>query len=244
MTTVVQFSGGIDSLAALWLRRSEPAVCALWVKTDGAYPETQTWIEKVCAGAGVPLYIEYTQRHLSEYGFPADLVPLDVTPLGRFIRRTQQSTVVQSYLECCARSIWRPMQARTRTLGATKIVRGVKSCDTRLVDLRPGSVIDGIEYDFPIFDWTPEQVRAFVERECPQHIPPYYATEGTSRDCWDCTAYLDENVQRIANLNREQQRVVHARLHFLAVEALASFELICQASAASDFSPKDEEIRQ
>src|SRR3972149_8470825 len=101
MTTVVQYSGGIDSLVALWLSRAEPGVCALWVKTDGAYPDTQTRVEAACKAADVPLYIEYTKRDIPEYGFPADVVVVNATPLGRFVCASG-GPVVPPYLEGCS----------------------------------------------------------------------------------------------------------------------------------------------
>jgi hypothetical protein len=43
-------------------------------------------------------------------------------------------------------------------------------------------------------------------------LPDYYATEKTSRDCWDCTAYRDDNVERVKNLPDEQREIVEQRL--------------------------------
>ena len=82
MTTVVQFSGGIDSLVALWMHKGRADTCALWIKTDGAYPGAQERVEAACKAAGLPLYIEYTAREHLAYGFPADVVTQDLTALG------------------------------------------------------------------------------------------------------------------------------------------------------------------
>ena len=233
MTTVVQFSGGIDSLVALWLTRAEPGVCALWVKTDAAYPDTQARVEAACKAAGVPLYIEFTKRDILEYGFPADIVAVDFTPLGRYVCNTS-GPIMQSYMECCSRGIWGPMRIRTQALGADVIVRGVKACDKRVVRFAPGSTIEGMRYDMPLYTWTPDDVLAFAKRECVQHIPPYYALgETTSHDCWDCTAYLDENAKRVANLPEDKKRVVQARLRFIASAGREAMSNLQQAGFAT-----------
>lgn len=234
MTTVVQFSGGIDSLAVLWMHKGRADTCALWIKTDGAYPHTQERVEAACKAAGLPLYIEYTGRELDAYGWPSDIVPGASTALGRFVHGTT-GPVVQSAYECCSRSIWGPMQVRSAALGAAVIVRGTKRCDTRCVHLPHGAVVEGVRYDAPIFDWTPEEVRTFAERECPEHIPPHYSTgEQTSRDCWDCTAYLDENIVRLAHLSAEQKAVVQPRLRLIAYASHSILDYVREAGLATE----------
>jgi hypothetical protein len=45
------------------------------------------------------------------------------------------------------------------------------------------------------------------------YIPDYYFKgEKTGRDCWDCTAYLDENKARIANLPADRRAIVCGRI--------------------------------
>ena len=65
-------------------------------------------------------------------------------------------------------------------------------------------------------NWTREQVKTFVQESCPELIPAYYDKEQTSRDCWDCTAYLDENQRRIANLPTDRRALVMDRLQLIA----------------------------
>jgi hypothetical protein len=44
-------------------------------------------------------------------------------------------------------------------------------------------------------------------------LPPGYADgEKTGRDCWDCTAYLDDNEKRIGNLPSDRQAIIRDRL--------------------------------
>jgi hypothetical protein len=234
MTTVVQFSGGIDSLVALWMHKGRADTCALWIKTDGAYPGAQERVEAACKAAGLPLYIEYTAREHLAYGFPADVVTQDLTALGRFVLGSN-GAVLQSAYECCGRAIWLPMQVRTEALGAKVIVRGTKRCDKRSAHVLPGTVIGSVRYDAPVFEWTPEKVMEFAARECPEHIPPYYsAGEKTSRDCWDCTAYLDENIKRMSNLDAAQKRIVQGRLRFIASAAHIALDAVRAAGLATD----------
>lgn len=244
MTTVVQFSGGADSLATLWLSRSVPDVCALWIKTDGAYNDTQDYVERVCQAAGVPLYIEFTQRKIEEYGFPADIVPQQVTPLGRFIHGTD-GPLVQPYFECCSRAIWDPMRRRSAELGATVIVRGMKASDSRKIPLKHGEVVNGVRYEFPIYDWSTEKVFSYLRSQCPELIPPYYSRgERTSRDCWDCTAYCDDNAERVGNLSPVRKAVVHHRLQFIARAAHDTLDALREVRLASAPQMERQEVTQ
>ena len=73
-------------------------------------------------------------------------------------------------------------------------------------------LVDGIELLMPIETWSTEQVFKYL-KQVGAELPPGYAEgEKTGRDCWDCTAYLDDNKQRIANLPADRQMVVRDRL--------------------------------
>jgi 3'-phosphoadenosine 5'-phosphosulfate sulfotransferase (PAPS reductase)/FAD synthetase len=64
----------------------------------------------------------------------------------------------------------------------------------------------------PIENWTTEQVFDYLD-EVGADLPPGYGLgEKTGRDCWDCTAYLDENKRRIENLPEERKAEVKRRL--------------------------------
>ena len=102
----------------------------------------------------------------------------------------------------------------SRELGAKKIVRGQRAEEHFKAPIKSGFVDQfGVEYEFPIENWTKAEVFDYCERTCPEFIPPHYELgEETSRDCWDCIAYLHENVPRIRNLPADKAAIVSRRL--------------------------------
>lgn len=191
MKTAIQFSGGIDSLACLWLYRGTPDVTAYWVKTDGAYPSMEEHIRKCCDAAGIPLRIVDGYRDIATYGYPNDLEP-------------------DTVLACCSRGLWVPMAEAMQKDGIQVIVRGQRDDDTL-----KGAVIDGYTdgggtvYRLPIRAWTRAMVVDYVAENCPQLVhESYFMGEVTGRDCWDCTGYLFDNAQRIINLPLDKRELV------------------------------------
>jgi 3'-phosphoadenosine 5'-phosphosulfate sulfotransferase (PAPS reductase)/FAD synthetase len=193
MTTVLQYSGGKDSLACLYLLRPRwHEITVAWVNTGAAFPETLTHMERV--RKMVPHFHEIKSRQTIETeGYPADVLPVSDTVLGR-LTNEQTGPRFQSRHFCCAAAIWRPMASAMVELGAKVIIRGQKNADQlRSVLLVSGTVINGIEYQFPLQDWTDADVYRYL-REQGVSLPPNYEHMHTGLDCMNCTAYLRENV--------------------------------------------------
>jgi 3'-phosphoadenosine 5'-phosphosulfate sulfotransferase (PAPS reductase)/FAD synthetase len=214
MDTALQFSGGKDSLACLYLHRDrwdEILVC--WVNTGAAYPEVVEYMRGWAAR--LPHFLEIAsdqQAQIERNGYPSEVVPLNYSPFGRAHVKGVGALKIQSYFGCCAENIWFPMQAEMHRRGIRKIIRGQRRQERRTGIVTNGYIdTQGIEYVLPIENWTEQQVFDYL-REVGAELPPYYATERTSRDCWDCTAYLDENVERIRNLPPAKRAVVTQRL--------------------------------
>lgn len=208
---VLQFSGGVDSLACLLLMHDTPNLTVLTVSTDGAYPEREEYLERVQSYFPSTVFKHVkTNRRLDYYGTPVDVVPIRWTALG-VLSRGEMTTKprYQDPFACCGRGIWEPMAAASRELGATMIIRGQRADDKQRAPLGDGDVVDGITYRFPIENWTRWRVMSFVKAEAPLLIPDSYMLgEKTSRDCWDCTAYLADNRQRIDNLSTDKYQSV------------------------------------
>lgn len=106
------------------------------------------------------------------------------------------------------------------------IVRGQRVEDDKKLPLRDGDVVDGITYRYPIQGWTTEEVFAYL-RSVDADMPlGYDLGEKSGRDCWDCTAYLDENKQRIANLPEDRKNEIKRRLGLIR-DAVAAVDLEC-----------------
>jgi len=199
--SVLQFSGGKDSLACLqlcrpWLHK----IIVLWANPGHPYPETVAFMAAV--RASVPHFVEvhgeqptWTFRH----GLPVDVLPiLHTTMAQESMGRT--GVRLQSTFDCCRHNLWEPLQRYIRSHGVTLVIRGQKDADALKGPLRDGEAQDGVTYHYPLQDWTDERVVAFLH-ENEVALPPNYA-QGvhTSLDCWDCTGYAQHNQVRWATM--------------------------------------------
>lgn len=216
MKTALQFSGGKDSLACLYLYKQEwDDILVCWVNTGAAYPDVieymAAWKERL------PHFVEIRSNQpesIRRNGFPSDVVPLRYTTLGHSQSRVPESLKIQSYFQCCSDNLWLPMALKMKELGVTQIIRGERADETRRGGARNGAIIDGIEYLLPLEDWSEADVFHYL-KEVGAELPPYYAIERTSRDCWNCTAYRDESIERTANLGGEMRIEVDRRLKLI-----------------------------
>lgn len=207
---VLQFSGGIDSLACLLLMQHEPKLCVLTVLTDGVYASTVEYLNQVeKAFPDIVFERVHAERNLAGYGHPVDVVPLRWTAMGQSARGGVDVRYQDTYA-CCNRGIWEPLDRTSRWLGATTIYRGQRNDDRLRAPVNDGFVDRGVTLRFPIADWSRERVVQFVKAQAAHLMPPGYAEgEKTSRDCWDCTTYLQDNGVRIAALPAPQFKHVN-----------------------------------
>jgi phosphoadenosine phosphosulfate reductase len=210
MRRVLQFSGGKDSLACLTLLRAElDDVMVAWVNTGAAFPETVALMEEV--RSSVPHFMEIVSAQtIDSRGYPADLPPVQASQVGRLMT-DKPGTRFQSRIECCAASLWMPMGHFIRELQPEVVIRGQKLADRRKSPIRSGQVVEGIRYEFPIETWTDEDVFAYLAAN-KVRLPKNYRLMMTGLDCWNCTAYLDENPGRMAYLREHHpERFRHVR---------------------------------
>jgi 3'-phosphoadenosine 5'-phosphosulfate sulfotransferase (PAPS reductase)/FAD synthetase/ubiquinone/menaquinone biosynthesis C-methylase UbiE len=210
ITTVLQFSGGKDSLACLYLLEPHwSEIMVAWVNTGAAFPETIAQMAEI--RAKVPHFIEIAGRQsIDREGYPTDVLPIASTTLGQQFERTRPRRF-QSRYSCCAAALWIPMQQAMKDLGAKVIIRGQKRVDDRSNRIRSGTVIDGIRYEFPIDDWTDEQVKEYLASRGVE-LPANYRYMNTGLDCWNCTAYLDQNVGKFDYMReRHPQKHEHVQ---------------------------------
>ncbi|WOJ93371.1 phosphoadenosine phosphosulfate reductase family protein [Congregibacter variabilis] len=216
MVTALQFSGGKDSLACLHLFESEwDDIYVVWVNTGAAYPDVIEYMEEW--RQVLPNFVEVKTDqpgNIAKYGWPADVVPINSTSIGRKLM-SGDGPVIQDYLSCCGRNIWAPMQSAMKDLGATRIIRGQRADDSHKGPLKSGQLVDGVEYVYPLENWSEQDVFDYL-RSVDAQIPSYYAKgEVTGRDCWDCTAYLEENVNRIQGLPDEKRVEMERRISLI-----------------------------
>ena len=84
------------------------------------------------------------------------------------------------------------MYEAMRALGITLVIRGQRGDERLKGSAFSGMVEKGVEYLFPLEDWTEEMVCKFLLDEGVQ-LPRNYGYFNSSMDCTHCTAYLAEN---------------------------------------------------
>ena len=191
---VLQFSGGKDSLATLYLcRKWWDKMTVVWLNTGAAFPETIAQMEGI--KKLVPNFVEINSNQpewIASNGIPSDVVPILNTILGK--RFTPNNRImIQDWIACCGHNLWLPMQEYIAQSGYTLVIRGQRADEEKTNPIRSGHIENGVEYLFPLEDWTSEQVFEYLRSENIE-IPAHYSYMNTSLDCMDCTAHLSENV--------------------------------------------------
>lgn len=205
----LQVSGGRDSLACLYLMRPYwDRLTVYWLNTGDAFPETVAVMDKIAAM--VPHYVEIAGNQpdtVRDFGIPTDILPASATPIG--IMGAGGGTLMQDRYSCCWRSLMAPMQQKMIDDGVTLIVRGQRADDLLKAPITTGSVIDGIEYLFPIEAWTAAEVSIYLETDVGIEIPPFYATMNTTPDCMTCSAWWEENRSQYLKANHPDKHALY-----------------------------------
>lgn len=188
----IQFSGGKDSLAVLYLCRPILKDATVYFgDTGGVYPHMAEFVHKTCSALGATLRVVAPPMPLADYhreaGLPADIIPVERTQeMRRYTKGV--GPLLQSNLTCCSRMLWAPLNEALIADGITLVYRGSKGADSH-VGVTDGYLENGITYRSPIWDWSDDDVFAYLKgvgAETPEH----YATVNNSFDCLMCTAYL------------------------------------------------------
>jgi len=211
--TALQFSGGKDSLACLYLYRERwDDLYVVWLDTGASYPEMLDYMERWSKRLPHFIHLKSDQpANIAERGWPVDVLPIENTALGKAISGNE-GPAMQSCLECCAINIWIPLYQGIKDLGCTKIIKGQRMDDRRKSTSQNGQIIDGIEYIMPIEDWSEKQVFDYLAKAGADMPPGYGLGEKTGRDCWNCTGFLDDNLKRIHNLPDSKREEMLRRL--------------------------------
>jgi len=198
----LMFSGGKDSIACMYLLKPYlDKVTLVWVNRGADLPEITSYMESI--RAQVPNFLEVITdqpKNVEMFGHPADVVPISYTPIGQLCT-SSKPIKFRSYMDCCADNFWNPAEAKIREMGFTGVVRGQRNSDTHKSPVSSGHIWNGVEYVFPINDWSTEDVLTYIQK-CGEEITERLLMSHSSLDCWDCTAYLGENKDRMKYLKK------------------------------------------
>lgn len=216
MDTALLFSGGKDSLACLYLNKYRwDDMYVVWLDTGACYQDMIEYMDKWKQRLPHFVHLKSNQpEDVLQNGWPVDVVPVANTMLGKMVTGNQ-GPLMRSYLECCAHNIWIPIHKALLELGVKEVIKGQRDSDKHKSTTRSGMVVDGIEHIMPIQDWSEYEVFEYLKSVGAELAPGYKMGEKTGRDCWDCTAYLDDNRERIHNLPYEQREEVMRRINII-----------------------------
>ena len=217
------FSGGKDSLACLHLLQDE-LDCAIYVDTGFAYPETR---DLVSYAAGlVTMYVVQSDRasQQAREGWPADVVPVEWTPVGQQMTHAKPF-MIQPSLSCCYENLAKPLFAKAKALGVTRLVYGQRADESHRSTAKNGDLIEGITRLHPIEDWTRQRVLEYLGTK--MVVPAHFSLTHSSLDCYDCTAFTKDSQDRLA----WTQQHYPDRYHAYAVRAQAITAAIQEALA-------------
>lgn len=191
----IQFSGGKDSLAVLYLMRDSLAGMTVYFGNTGiVYPHMVQFVRDTCKKLGAHLKEVSPGFPIGEFhrraGLPADIVPVEASSAMQPFISAKRPFLLQSSLTCCAAMLWKPLDDALVADGITDVYRGSKAADGH-VGVPDGYKDDrGITYHSPIWDWTDADVFAYL-KEVGAEMPEHYGEVNNSFDCIFCTAFLN-----------------------------------------------------
>lgn len=189
----LQVSGGRDSIAMFYLMREHGVLDRMtvyWVNTGDALPETLEIMAVIRHLS--PNFVEIQGNQpdvIARFGIPSDIVPRSSTPIG--IATGQSNVLMQDSYSCCARVVMEPMHRRMLEDGVTLIVRGQRNSDDHQAPLKSQDIELGIQYFFPIEEWSDDEVDAYLlDQGAPIHS--CYAYMKKMPDCKSCSGWWDD----------------------------------------------------
>jgi phosphoadenosine phosphosulfate reductase len=197
------FSGGKDSIACLELCKAYlDKIVILWVNTGANFPEVEEFVTKVALE--VPHFVEIKTNQpwsVKTHGYPVDVVPVNFTKLGQDFT-APKDVLLRSYLECCNENLWQPSYAKVKELGITGVIRGQRANEGHKAPIKSGYREDGIEYFFPLQNWSNNDVKDYLINQGVEMTDRLMMDSHTSLDCWNCTAFTDNSVERMEYMKK------------------------------------------
>ena len=210
-----EFSGGRDSLAALYLLRPYWGRMTVYhTDTGDQFPETQEVVSRV--EAIVPRFVRIKgrlQESIEQFGLPTDLSPAGANSgMGAW---HYGSPRLQDRYDCCYRSLMAPMHERVTADGCTLVIRGQRDTDYKLPPMRSGESF-GVEVLYPIERWNDDDVLGYLQEVGVAPARFYEHGLETSPECMRCSAWWDDKrAAYMKQFHPEAHKEYVARLVFV-----------------------------
>jgi phosphoadenosine phosphosulfate reductase len=198
----LQFSGGKDSCVLLHLL--EPyldQLTVVWANSGDAAKETLDQMARV--RDLVPHFLEVKSdqpKQIDQFGYPTDIMSIWDSMLGRQLDETR-TYKLQPAISCCWENLFIPLYDAMKEGGFTLVIRGQRDAEAKKAPIRSGESEHGIEYWFPLEDWTDEKLWKYIT-DAKIELPTNYGVFDSSMDCLRCTAYLEENQGKLGYLKQ------------------------------------------
>lgn len=200
---VLMFSGGRDSLACLFLMKKWlNKILVLWVNAGDEFPENESIIREHTKD--LPNFCEVksdVKSFIHQHGFPSDVVPINYSEYGQQFSGKKDFLVTSQY-HCCATNKWQPAYQKIIEHGATLVIRGDRADEKLHATLKSGAIDNGIEFLFPIENWTREDVDSYL-KEQGFVAPEHFAFEESSLDCMCCTGFRNQHADRLEYMKKK-----------------------------------------
>lgn len=188
----LQFSGGKDSLACLWLLRPflPRYITVYWTSTGDTIPET---VEVVDWARGWVPKFEVIQADVrawqAEHGMPSDLVPARNHWMG--VSHGMADFRISGRFDCCGANLMAPMHQRMLADGIEMVIRGTKLADTGKLPAEGPTPF--YEIVLPLRDWSHDDVFQFISRfSLPLSRVYRHFKNISAPECLRCTAWWDD----------------------------------------------------
>lgn len=193
----LMFSGGKDSIACLHLlEKYLDKTIVVWVNMGANFPEIEEFMDGV--RSIVPNFLEIKTNQpasIEANGYPVDVLPMAYSFLGQACT-TEKPIKLRSFFDCCNENYWTPCELKIRELGITAVIRGQRDDEAIRGPIKSGSIWEGVEYMFPIQDWSLAKVNEYLQEKGVK-LEGRLAIPHSSLDCWNCTAYLNNSTERM-----------------------------------------------
>jgi 3'-phosphoadenosine 5'-phosphosulfate sulfotransferase (PAPS reductase)/FAD synthetase len=214
----LQFSGGKDSLALVYLLRPHWDKLTIYhVDTGDLLPEVREIVDMVAGMVPNFRRIETNStRSMATVGYPTDLMPFSSTTLGLAMGMSRQRLVDR--FDCCAINLMKPMHDRMVADRVPLVIRGTKRCDTARMAAESGDTSLGYELWLPLQDWSHDEVFEYL-RAMDAPICRVYEHKVNAPECATCTAWWSEGrTEYLKKYHPDLYQIYRAKLAVVAAE--------------------------
>jgi len=214
----LQFSGGKDSLALVYLLRPHWDKLTIYhVDAGDLLPEVREIVDMVAAMVPDFRRIETNAtRSMATLGYPTDLMPTTSTTLGLAMGMSTRRLLDR--FDCCAMNLMMPMHERMKADGVKLAIRGTKRADMGRLPAVSGDTSLGYELWLPLQEWSHEEVFEYL-RAMDAPICRVYEHKVNAPECATCTAWWSEGrTEYLKKHHPDLYQIYRAKLAVVAAE--------------------------